>query len=274
MQSNSESASLPSTDAPAVTSSPVETQSNSSPHPKKSIQRRIFNGLGRLIKTGNAFKPNQDKAIATNSHKEQTAAEPEEAKRAAVERIDSVVSTENSSQPTADSTVLLDATTSASIHTNASVLITPPPDPTASNPTQAATEPAGTKEIAINKERLFAPPITHPGSTTISAYFSLQTMDSLLTNKKAVTSALFLFLIGSAVIVSLTYGMAACPLLASWLAPLTTGELLGITVAAGVVAGLSALTLCGSAYASFFAYQSPKMTIPAVFDPAFNPLYN
>lgn len=123
------------------------------------------------------------------------------------------------------------------------------------------TENPGHSKIAISDfvalEKITTSPILYPRSPT-SFYFTLQTLDSFVKNKKTIIVALCMFVIAAGVLVALTYGVAACPLLASWLAPLAAGELLGITTATGFVAGLSALTLTGSACSYTKSFFAPK----------------
>ncbi|MDP3562668.1 MAG: hypothetical protein Q8R83_10870 [Legionellaceae bacterium] len=84
-------------------------------------------------------------------------------------------------------------------------------------------------------------------ATPISSSFALQALEFIITNRKAIAITAALFVIAAGVLVALTYGAVACPLIAAWLAPLAAGQLLAIQITTGVVAATAAMSLTASA---------------------------
>ncbi len=64
-------------------------------------------------------------------------------------------------------------------------------------------------------------------------------MRPIFKDGRAIFATLGLFLLAAGIVVALTYGVSACPLLALWVTPLAANQILGIAIAVGAISGIS-----------------------------------
>lgn len=117
---------------------------------------------------------------------------------------------------------------------------------------EARVEDEGVQEEPPSKQPLSA---NLKEDTEVSSSLALKVLNTIfsnetLQNRNTLIAAAALFVIGVGVLVALTYGAAACPTIALWLAPLGLKALLAIQVVVGTVTGIAAVTLIGASTSS------------------------